>query len=930
MSNTGMSQSTSRYKDTIEALKVIISESLNYPDKREVFVKEGSIELIFGLCDIRSIPWDLAVYCAAVLRILAHGNSEVKAKIIECHGVTPLLELCGPSELQSDEIGSSAHKQWRFRAHEQAAAVLHSLSFENLACQAEMVTSGIIKHMVQLCDVFNPNGPHSSCCLSTYSCSREANELLHELTFRKKLVGKIKEMSPTALREKGVNLIRSGLVNGFTEVSKIYSVDLFDTTVDYQDIKISDELIRSQLMWPDMSHSDTNNARDQGKYVKEKDLDKWADVCVTEVIDACHFWAHIGGKQVAEKVEWINQRLLSKECSPLTGIPEPGTFVCVSENIGGHRDCYRAQVLGIEHVTDGTLLAHVFAVDNGFTKKLSVNDLYFLCEDLLDIPPQAVLCCLPGVQVPSESAEVLEHVAGVLRNLTQENDSYRLYVAAQNGLEFLVKLCMIPNREVCMQAVGAILNLAINTKIGVRIGFLGGIQVLLDVCQLFLHDEDILLLALGGIQNLVLSSKESYVNRCRLADSGGLVILSQIYDISASETIKARCLQAIKNLFGSSITSLNNGKLEINKSPSQACVDIRSILDEDKKFSLAVSEDKPSSQRRRRRRRLRCGEVEAKPTFVALSPGSGKKSSTGESDGLSDYENSTSYEDTDGDTDGERLVTEKLGLITGRSDDTDVDHEEYYVQGYHVPFCEDDLHDFRPQTNVRNLSSRAVSRSLCAFLNSGKCGTVYLGVRHDGIVAGLKINKKERDQLRLGIDDTMYRFNPSVKHQIYDVHFIPVVKRAGSESPKSRMQVDDRYVVEIRIVNCTGKVYADPSGKCFYRQKSRNEEFTTQEVREKTIRELESVYNSEMNSMRKELEEMRIQLHEKSRSVSKEAAVLSPHNSVTSSPHEKKTFKIDVDGHRLKVSAEPVGPASFGSMKDSQADELKASNCVIS
>ena len=34
-------------------------------------------------------------------------------------------------------------------------------------------------------------------------------------------------------------------------------------------------------------------------------------------------------------------------------------------------------------------------------------------------------------------------------------------------------------------------------------------------------------------------------------------------------------------------------------------------------------------------------------------------------------------------------------------------------------------------------------RSLCAFLNSGKCGTVYLGIRKDGIVAGLKINKKQ-------------------------------------------------------------------------------------------------------------------------------------------------------------------------------------------
>ena len=34
-------------------------------------------------------------------------------------------------------------------------------------------------------------------------------------------------------------------------------------------------------------------------------------------------------------------------------------------------------------------------------------------------------------------------------------------------------------------------------------------------------------------------------------------------------------------------------------------------------------------------------------------------------------------------------------------------------------------------------------RSLCAFLNSDKCGTVYLGIHKDGIVAGLKINKKQ-------------------------------------------------------------------------------------------------------------------------------------------------------------------------------------------
>ena len=34
-------------------------------------------------------------------------------------------------------------------------------------------------------------------------------------------------------------------------------------------------------------------------------------------------------------------------------------------------------------------------------------------------------------------------------------------------------------------------------------------------------------------------------------------------------------------------------------------------------------------------------------------------------------------------------------------------------------------------------------RSLCAFLNSGKCGTVYLGIQKDGVVAGLKIDRHQ-------------------------------------------------------------------------------------------------------------------------------------------------------------------------------------------
>lgn len=71
-----------------------------------------------------------------------------------------------------------------------------------------------------------------------------------------------------------------------------------------------------------------------------------------------------------------------------------------------------------------------------------------------------------------------------------------------------------------------------------------------DVCRRFVQDEEVLLLAIGGIQNLV---QDSYVNRCRLADSDGLIILSQVYYNSESDPVKTRCLHAIKNLLGDSM-----------------------------------------------------------------------------------------------------------------------------------------------------------------------------------------------------------------------------------------------------------------------------------------------------------------------------------------------------------------------------------------
>lgn len=43
-----MPPSKPSYRDTIEALKAIIDESLKHPEKKKEFVDEGSIELIIG------------------------------------------------------------------------------------------------------------------------------------------------------------------------------------------------------------------------------------------------------------------------------------------------------------------------------------------------------------------------------------------------------------------------------------------------------------------------------------------------------------------------------------------------------------------------------------------------------------------------------------------------------------------------------------------------------------------------------------------------------------------------------------------------------------------------------------------------------------------------------------------------------------------
>lgn len=62
----------------------------------------------------------------------------------------------------------------------------------------------------------------------------------------------------------------AGLVSGLIEVNRLFSIDLYDTTMDFQDIRISDELIKSQLMWPNMSLDQKVSTEEKEIYANPK------------------------------------------------------------------------------------------------------------------------------------------------------------------------------------------------------------------------------------------------------------------------------------------------------------------------------------------------------------------------------------------------------------------------------------------------------------------------------------------------------------------------------------------------------------------------------------------------------------------------------------------------------------------------------------
>ncbi|KAJ7374918.1 hypothetical protein OS493_005276 [Desmophyllum pertusum] len=83
------------------------------------------------------------------------------------------------------------------------------------------------------------------------------------------------------------------------------------------------------------------------------------------------------------------------------------------------------------------------------------------------------------------------------------------------------------------------------------------------------------------------------------------------------------------------------------------------------------------------------------------------------------------------------------------------------------PWC------YYPGTDRR--SRKAVSRNINGFLNTGKGGTIYLGIVDDGRVKGLQMTQYQRDHVRISVKDALSRYTPAVPEEFYKVEIIPII-----------------------------------------------------------------------------------------------------------------------------------------------------------
>ncbi|XP_053401077.1 uncharacterized protein LOC123549662 [Mercenaria mercenaria] len=250
--------------------------------------------------------------------------------------------------------------------------------------------------------------------------------------------------------------------------------------------------------------------------------------------------------------------------------------------------------------------------------------------------------------------------------------------------------------------------------------------------------------------------------------------------------------------------------------------------------------------------------------------------------------------------------------------------KRYYVRNTVVPFEEDFTHEFKGHRNIcvedlppwtqeskteSKPSRRAVSRVLSAFLNTGKGGTVYLGVIDSGEVKGLQLSADQKMHVIDSVNDVMSRYTPPVKKHRYSIKFVPVCDTddAGNTGATKSLDQDfdpviagrphvlrqhnycwcDRdavmkynagimlqdYIIEIKVKPWDGNdslnkddgcgpmvnihpIHDDEEGNCFFRRQASLVQYTMTELARLTRHEVDESCQQKIASLKREITQL--------------------------------------------------------------------------
>ncbi|KAH7824777.1 putative ATP-binding protein [Monocercomonoides exilis] len=147
-------------------------------------------------------------------------------------------------------------------------------------------------------------------------------------------------------------------------------------------------------------------------------------------------------------------------------------------------------------------------------------------------------------------------------------------------------------------------------------------------------------------------------------------------------------------------------------------------------------------------------------------------------------------------------MEENVGLTTQRKTET------FILDS--IISCEEDRNtEFKAVQVAKKLIEyilKLATEYMNAFLNTDG-GSIYFGVEDDGAIKGIELNRKDRDQLRQGIDQIINRYRPQVDPSLYRLDFISVI------DPKSEHQNLNLCVVRITVQKGTAPVYFVGGGK---------------------------------------------------------------------------------------------------------------------